>query len=103
MSALTLRRVPTHELNARLEEWVGHKPPTMARNRRPKVRFMTQTGTHPPTFTLFVNDPELFHFSYLRYITNRLREAYDFEGTPVKIQLRKNKTKADDPLIKEPE
>lgn len=84
------RRVPTHELNKRLEEWVGRKPPTMKFNRRPKVRFMTQTRVHPPTFTLFVNDPELFHFSYLRYINNRLREAFDFEGTIIRIQLRKN-------------
>lgn len=97
------RRIPTHELNARLEEWVGKKPPTMARNRRPKVRFMTQTGVQPPTFTMFVNDPTLFHFSYKRYIMNRLREAYDFEGTPIKLQLRQNKTKAGDIEIKEPE
>lgn len=87
------RRIPTHELNKRLEEWVGHRPPTIKFNRRPKVRFMTQTRVHPPTFTLFVNDPELFHFSYKRYIANRLREAYDFEGTLIRIQLRKNAQK----------
>ena len=58
---------------------------------------MTQTGVQPPTFTLFVNDPELFHFSYKRYIVNRLREAYDFEGTPIKLQLRQNKSRPDDP------
>lgn len=97
----TARRISTHELNERLEEWVGHKPPTMSRNRRPKVRFMTQSGTRPPTFTMFVNDPTLFHFSYKRYIVNRLREAYDFEGTPIRLQLRKNRTRAGDPAIKE--
>ena len=86
-------RVPTHELNERLTEWVGKRPPTMARNRRPKVRFLTQTGILPPTFTLFVNDTQLFHFSYRRYIVNRLREAYDFEGTPVRLILRQNKNK----------
>ena len=95
------RRIATHELNERLEEWVGHKPPTMARNRRPKVRFMLQTGIRPPTFTLFVNDVTLFHFSYKRYIVNRLREAYDFEGAPIRLQLRKNKTRAGDPTIKD--
>jgi GTP-binding protein len=73
----------------------------MARNRRPKIRFWTQTGIKPPTFTLFVNDPTLFHFSYKRYLVNRLRETYDFEGTPIKIQLRQNKVKAGDPKIKD--
>ena len=71
----------------------------MNRNRRPKVRFMTQTGVQPPTFTLFVNDPTLFHFSYRRYIVNRLREAYDFEGTPIRLQLRRNRPRKDDPRI----
>ena len=95
----TTRRIGTHELNERLEQWVGRKPPAMNRNRRPKVRFMTQTGVQPPTFTLFVNDPTLFHFSYRRYIVNRLREAYDFEGTPIRLQLRRNRPRKDDPRI----
>ncbi|MCL5269968.1 MAG: ribosome biogenesis GTPase Der [bacterium] len=94
------RRVATHELNARLTEWVGGRPPAMKFNRRPKVRFLAQTGVLPPTFTLFVNDPALFHFSYRRYIVNRLREAYDFEGTPIRLQLRKNKTREGDPEVK---
>jgi GTP-binding protein len=90
------RRISTHELNERLEQWVGRKPPTMSRNRRPKVRFMTQSAIQPPTFTMFVNDPMLFHFSYKRYITNRLREAYDFEGTPIRLDLRQNRTRKED-------
>ncbi len=84
------RRIGTHELNERLEEWVGSRPPTSGAVRTPKVRFMTQTSIQPPTFTMFVNNPDLFHFSYRRYIVNRLREAYDFEGTPIKLNLRRN-------------
>ena len=61
---------------------------------------MIQTGVRPPTFTLFVNDPTLFHFSYTRFIINRLGEAYDFEGSPIRLQLRKNKSKPGDPTIK---
>jgi GTP-binding protein len=95
------RRIDTPELNQKLEDWALRKPPTMAKNRRPKVRFMTQTGIQPPTFTLFVNDPELFHFSYQRYIINRLRDAYDFEGTPIRLQLRRSsKSRPDDPKVK---
>jgi GTP-binding protein len=92
------RRIDTHELNERLVEWVGRKPPVSKRVQKPKVRFMTQTGIHPPTFTLFVNDPQRFHFSYRRYIVNRLREAYDFEGTPIRLFFRTNRThREDDP------
>ncbi|MCE5230811.1 ribosome biogenesis GTPase Der [bacterium] len=90
------RRIGTHELNKRLEEWVGSRPPTTSHAKMPKVRFMTQTGTQPPTFTMFVNDPDCFHFSYRRYIMNRLREAYDFEGVPVKLNLRRNAPRAGD-------
>jgi len=90
------RRIETRELNERLVEWVGRKPPVSKRVQKPKVRFLTQTGTHPPTFTLFVNDPKRFHFSYRRYIVNRLREAYDFEGTPIRLYFRTNRTRRED-------
>jgi GTP-binding protein len=94
------RRIGTHELNERLVEWVGARPPAMSKNRRPKVRFLRQTAVQPPTFTLFVNDPALFHFSYQRYIVNRLREAYDFEGTPMRLELRRNRrARAGDPDV----
>lgn len=93
------RRIGTHELNERLEEWVGSRPPTTSHAKSPKVRFMTQTSVQPPTFTMFVNDPELFHFSYQRYIINRLREAYDFEGAPIKLNLRHNAPRPGDVQI----
>ena len=50
--------------------------------------YITQASTKPPTFVLFVNDPELLHFSYKRYIENKIREAFGFEGTPIHIIAR---------------
>ena len=50
--------------------------------------YMTQAGTKPPTFVIFVNSKELFHFSYQRYIENRLREVFGFKGTPIKFIIR---------------
>lgn len=82
------RRIRTHELNEHLQQWVTRRPPPMQRNRRPKVRFMTQSAVAPPTFILFVNEPRLFHFSYRRHLTNRIRETWDFEGTPIRLRLR---------------
>ena len=93
------RRIGTHELNEHLEAWVGRRPPVTQKGRTPKIRFVTQVAVQPPTFALFVNDPELFHFSYRRYLVNRLREAYDFEGTPIRLILRQNKPRAGDPQI----
>ena len=58
---------------------------------RLKIMYATQVATAPPTFALFVNDPEFMHFSYQRYIENRLRETFNFEGTPINIVLRKKK------------
>jgi GTP-binding protein len=56
---------------------------------------MTQVSVCPPTFLLFCNDAELFHYSYLRYIENRLREAFGFEGTPLKLIVREKGEKDD--------
>ncbi|EHM39909.1 hypothetical protein HMPREF0080_01389 [Anaeroglobus geminatus F0357] len=65
-------------------------PPT--RGGRPlKIYYLTQASVAPPTFVLFVNDPALLHFSYKRYIENRLRETFGFEGTPVRIIARGKK------------
>ena len=100
VDANSRRRIDTHQLNERLEEWVGSRPPTSRHTRSPKVRFMTQTSVHPPTFTMFVNDPTLFHFSYQRYIANRLREAFDFEGAPIRLRFRQNRPRPGDLQIK---
>ena len=82
------RRIATARLNDLLETWVRRKSPPSRRNRQPKISYIAQTGIHPPRFTLFVNDPELFHFSYQRYLINRIREEEDFEGTPIRLNFR---------------
>ncbi|MBE3588714.1 MAG: ribosome biogenesis GTPase Der, partial [Thermoanaerobacteraceae bacterium] len=82
-------RVNTADLNALIREAVLHNPPPGSKNRRLKILYATQGGVKPPTFVLFVNDPELVHFSYLRYLENQLREAYGFEGTPIRFILRR--------------
>lgn len=85
------RRIQTSRLNDLLATWTRRKQPPMRKNRRPKIKYMTQVSVHPPTFALFVNDPTLFHFSYRRYLVNRIREVEDFEGTPVWLIFRDNK------------
>lgn len=82
------KRVPT----ARLNEVIGeaeeaHRPPSV-RGKRLKILYVTQADVNPPTFVFFVNDPKLLHFSYHRYLENRLREAFGFEGTPVRFVFR---------------
>jgi GTP-binding protein len=67
-------------------------PPSHVRNRLPKVFYATQVGVAPPTFVIFVNDPEIIHFSYKRYLENRIREAYGFLGTPIKLILRQRES-----------
>jgi GTP-binding protein len=56
-----------------------------------KIYYTTQPGVKPPTFVFFVNDAEIMHFSYLRYLENKLREAFGFEGTPLKLVVRGRK------------
>ncbi|MCC6383321.1 MAG: ribosome biogenesis GTPase Der [Dehalococcoidia bacterium] len=82
------RRVPTPELNALLTRALREHVPPLVRNRRFKLRYATQAGIDPPTFVLFVNDPELVHFSYRRYLERAIRDAYDFEGTTIKLVFR---------------
>ncbi len=87
-----LRRVPTGELNRVVGDAVRAHPPPPVRNRQPKVYYATQVRIGPPTFVIFVNDPELIHFSYRRYLENRLRDAYGFLGTPIRILLRRRES-----------
>jgi GTP-binding protein len=81
-------RVQTHILNDILVDAVTMTPPPSDKGRRLKVNYGTQVSVKPPTFVLFVNDPELMHFSYERYLENRIREAFPFEGTPIRIFVR---------------
>jgi GTPase len=81
-------RVPTSELNRLLREALTARPAFSRRGKQLKLFYATQAEIAPPTFVLFVNDPELVHFSYERYIENRIREAYPFGGTPIRIRFR---------------
>ena len=82
------RRIPTGELNRLVTDAVRAHPPAQVRNRQPKILYATQVAIGPPTFVVFVNDPELIHFSYRRYLENRIRAEYGFLGTPIKLIFR---------------
>lgn len=82
-------RVPTHLLNEVIADAVAVSPPPTDRGRRLRISYATQVSVKPPTILLFVNDPELMHFSYERYLENKLRAAFDFEGTPLRIFIRR--------------
>ena len=72
------------------------QPPT-DKGRRLKIYYMTQTGVNPPTFVLFVNSAQLFHFSYQRYIENCLRDSFDFTGTPIRLVIKQKGESGDIP------
>jgi GTP-binding protein len=86
------RRIPTAELNRWLEATVARHEPAMAqrgpRKKPVKFQYATQTGVRPPTFTLFCTDPGAVQPSYRRFLENRLREAFDLRGTPIRLRLR---------------
>ncbi|TGY67042.1 ribosome biogenesis GTPase Der [Dubosiella muris] len=86
--ACTLR-IPTNVLNDVVLDAQMMNPPKPHNGRQLKIYYSSQVSVEPPTFVLFVNDPELFHFSYKRYIENKLREAFGFVGTPIHIIARK--------------
>ena len=81
-------RVSTGMLNDVLNDAITRVQPPSDKGKRLKIYYMTQTGIKAPTFVIFVNDAELFHFSYQRYIENKLREVFGFEGTPIKLVIR---------------
>ena len=81
-------RVSTSLLNQVVRDAVGINPPPSDRGRKLKIYYATQAAVKPPTIVFFVNDPELMHFSYLRFLENQLREAFGFEGTPLKLVVR---------------
>ncbi|WP_302616819.1 ribosome biogenesis GTPase Der [uncultured Dubosiella sp.] len=86
--ACTLR-IPTNVLNDVVLDAQMMNPPKPHNGRQLKIYYSSLVSVEPPTFVLFVNDPELFHFSYKRYIENKLREAFGFVGTPIHIIARK--------------
>ena len=81
-------RVPTSVLNQVLEDAVAMNPTPTEHGVRLKILYATQVKTKPPTFVIFVNNPEIMHFSYQRYLENKFREAFGFEGTPLQMIIR---------------
>lgn len=88
VSAQNKRRVTTGMLNDFLGDATARVQPPSDKGRRLKIYYMTQASTCPPTFIFFVNRADLFHFSYKRYLENRLREVFGFEGTPIRFIVR---------------
>jgi GTP-binding protein len=82
-------RVPTNVLNDLIMDSVAMNPTPTDRGRRLKINYATQVAIKPPTFVIFVNDPELLHFSYERFLENRIRATFEFKGTPIRIIARK--------------
>ncbi|MFN8533096.1 MAG: ribosome biogenesis GTPase Der [Dehalococcoidia bacterium] len=86
------QRIPTAQLNQLFAEATAQHPPGHVRGRRFRIYYATQPEVNPPTFVLFVNDPKLLHFSYQRYLENKLRERFDFAGTPIRLVFRQRES-----------
>lgn len=86
-----LVRIPTGELNRIVREAVERQAPPTKAGKRLNIYYVTQPRTDPPTFVFHVNDTELVHFSYERYLENRIRASYGFLGTPLRLSFRKRK------------
>lgn len=82
------RRIPTAQLNKVLSEAVSRHQPPAVKGRRPRFYYATQATIEPPTFILFASDAHSVHFSYERFLENRIREAFAFEGTPLRLIFR---------------
>ena len=86
-------RIATGVLNEIMAEAVALNQPPSDKGKRLRLYYITQVSVKPPTFVIFVNDRELMHFSYTRYIENKIREAFGFRGTPLKFIIRERKEK----------
>ena len=86
-------RIATGVLNEIMTEAVAMQQPPSDKGKRLKLYYMTQVSVKPPTFVIFVNDKELMHFSYTRYLENKIREAFGFRGTSLKFIIRERKEK----------
>jgi GTP-binding protein len=82
-------RITTSTLNEVMADAIQLNPPPGDKGKRLKILFTTQVGVRPPHFVFFVNEPELMHFSYRRYLENKIRENFGFEGTPIRFTIRK--------------
>jgi GTP-binding protein len=82
------QRIPTAELNRLIRMWQESHPPPVRKNKRPKIIYATQSSTEPPSIILFVRGGDIGE-DYLRYLENRLREEFDFMGTPLLLTARR--------------
>ncbi|MFD1065259.1 ribosome biogenesis GTPase Der [Oceanobacillus locisalsi] len=85
------RRIPTNVLNDVIMDAIAMNPTPTLKGKRLKVLYATQVAVEPPSFVVFVNDPELMHFSYRRFLENKIRDAFDFTGTPIKLFARERR------------
>ncbi|MBM7569816.1 ribosome biogenesis GTPase Der [Aquibacillus albus] len=85
------KRVETNILNDVIMDALAMNPTPTIKGQRLKILYATQVAVKPPTFVVFVNDPDLLHFTYERFLENRIRDAFGFEGTPIKIFARRRK------------
>lgn len=85
------KRVSTGDVNRLFEDIIDHHPPPLSRGKPVKLFYATQASVRPPTFVVYANYPEAIHFSYKRYVQNRLRESFGFRGTPVRVFFRQRK------------
>jgi len=95
VSRQRLRKITAKQLNKLITEAQLHYAPKLAKakNKYPRIYYSTQIAVNPPTFVLMVNKPDLFHFSYRRYLENQIRQQFGFWGTAIKIILRGKKEK----------
>jgi GTP-binding protein len=93
VAAARRKRVPTSEVNRFLERVTTAHPPSSGTRRNVRILYGAQTGVAPPSFVLFTNVAVDFHFSYRRFLTNQLRETFGFEGTPIRLTVRKRPRK----------
>ena len=82
------KRIPTAEVNSVIQQAVSAHNPPQKSGRRLKLLYATQADTNPPTFVFFVNDTRLMHFSFQRYLENKLRSSFGFDGTPLRLVFK---------------
>lgn len=98
LAAAHAKRVPTGELNRFLRESVAAMSPHAVDGKLPKLYFMTQVGVRPPSFVIKTNTDRGLHFSYIRYLENRLREQFGFQGVPLRISVQRKQKDEDGPV-----
>lgn len=90
------KRIGTAELNRFFEEVLERHPPPIHKGKAVRLYYVTQASTKPPTFVVVTNEPDAVHFSYQRYVANRIRERFGFDGTPVRVFYRPRRRRDDD-------